>query len=109
MPDPYKTVWQDMHGEAAQELDGIQTHGLLFTVLPVVFISEAYSAGLAGRDPPLPLNTLTFGAVPVSAGVVRHADVSAVITRIDMAAQKGVLHKNTAARRKSRLVARVRG
>jgi small subunit ribosomal protein S20 len=30
------------------------------------------------------------------------------IKRIDMAAQKGVLHRNTAARRKSRLVARVR-
>jgi small subunit ribosomal protein S20 len=30
------------------------------------------------------------------------------IKRIDMAQQKGVLHKNTAARRKSRLIARVR-
>ncbi len=30
------------------------------------------------------------------------------IKRIDKAAAKGVLHKNTAARRKSRLVARVR-
>ncbi len=30
------------------------------------------------------------------------------IKRIDMAAQKGVLHRNTAARRKSRLVARLR-
>lgn len=30
------------------------------------------------------------------------------IKRIDKAAQKGVLHKNTAARRKSRLVARVK-
>ncbi len=30
------------------------------------------------------------------------------IKRIDMAAQKGIMHKNTAARRKSRLVARVR-
>ncbi|MGH1504997.1 MAG: 30S ribosomal protein S20 [Acidimicrobiales bacterium] len=31
------------------------------------------------------------------------------IKRIDKAAQKGVLHKKAAARRKSRLVARVRG
>lgn len=30
------------------------------------------------------------------------------IKRIDMAQQKGVMHKNTAARRKSRLIARVR-
>lgn len=30
------------------------------------------------------------------------------IKRIDMAAQKGVLHKNNAARRKSRLIARLR-
>ncbi len=30
------------------------------------------------------------------------------IKRIDMAAQKGVMHKNNAARRKSRLIARVR-
>ncbi len=30
------------------------------------------------------------------------------IKRIDRAAQKGVLHKNTAARQKSRLIARVR-
>ena len=30
------------------------------------------------------------------------------IKRIDMAQQKGVLHKNTAARRKSRLIHRVR-
>jgi small subunit ribosomal protein S20 len=32
----------------------------------------------------------------------------AAIKRIDMAAAKGVIHKNQAARRKSRLVARVR-
>ncbi len=31
------------------------------------------------------------------------------IKRIDKAAAKGMLHKNTAARRKSRLIARVRG
>jgi small subunit ribosomal protein S20 len=33
--------------------------------------------------------------------------VKAAIQRIDKAAQKGVLHKNTAARKKSRLVRRV--
>ncbi len=33
--------------------------------------------------------------------------VKAAIKRIDKAAQKGVLHKNTAARKKSRLVRRV--
>jgi small subunit ribosomal protein S20 len=35
--------------------------------------------------------------------------VRAAIRRIDKAAQKGVLHKNTAARKKSRLLKRVAG
>ena len=34
-------------------------------------------------------------------------DVRIAIKRIDMAASKGILHKNAAARRKSRLMARV--
>ncbi len=34
-------------------------------------------------------------------------DVRLAIKRIDMAASKGILHKNTAARKKSRLMARV--
>ena len=37
------------------------------------------------------------------------AKLKAAIKRIDTAAAKGVLHKNQAARRKSRLVARVKG
>lgn len=35
------------------------------------------------------------------------ADVQAAIKRIDSAAQKGVIHKNTAARKKSRLMKQV--
>jgi len=35
--------------------------------------------------------------------------VRAAQKRLDMAAQKGVIHKNEAARRKSRLIARVSG
>mgnify|MGYP001048589495 CR=1 FL=1 len=35
------------------------------------------------------------------------ADVKAAIKRIDTAAQKGVIHKNAAARKKSRLLKRV--
>ncbi len=35
------------------------------------------------------------------------ADVRAAIKRIDSAAQKGVIHKNTAARKKSRLMKQV--
>ncbi len=34
--------------------------------------------------------------------------LNAAIKRIDTAAQKGVIHKNTAARKKSRLIKRVR-
>ncbi len=34
-------------------------------------------------------------------------DIRLAIKRIDMAASKGILHKNTAARKKSRLMARV--
>jgi small subunit ribosomal protein S20 len=35
------------------------------------------------------------------------ADVQAAVKRIDSAAQKGVIHKNTAARKKSRLMKQV--
>lgn len=48
-------------------------------------------------------------AAHAAAGTDREDDMLRIaIKRIDMAAQKGVLHRNTAARRKSRLVARVR-
>ncbi len=48
-------------------------------------------------------------AAQAAAGTDREDDTLRIaIKRIDMAAQKGVLHRNTAARRKSRLVARVR-
>ena len=48
-------------------------------------------------------------AAEAAAGTGDEAEALQVaIKKIDKAASKGVLHKNTAARRKSRLVARVR-
>jgi len=48
-------------------------------------------------------------AAQAAAGTDREEEtLRMAIKRIDMAAQKGIMHKNTAARRKSRLVARVR-
>jgi small subunit ribosomal protein S20 len=47
-------------------------------------------------------------AVEAAAGTDEEAEaLRAAMKKIDKAASKGVLHKNTAARRKSRLVARV--
>lgn len=54
------------------------------------------------------IGTRTRSAVE-AAGTEESAEaLQAAITRIDKAAAKGTLHKNTAARKKSRLVARVR-
>ncbi|MBT8241167.1 MAG: 30S ribosomal protein S20, partial [Acidimicrobiia bacterium] len=48
-------------------------------------------------------------AAEAAAGSDQQEDLLRIaIKRIDKAEQKGVLHKNTAARRKSRLIARVR-
>ena len=48
-------------------------------------------------------------AAEAAAGSDQQEDLLRIaIKRIDMAQQKGVLHRNTAARRKSRLIARVR-
>ncbi len=48
-------------------------------------------------------------AAEAAAGTDDEAEALRVaIKKIDMATAKGVLHKNTAARRKSRLVARIR-
>lgn len=55
------------------------------------------------------LITRTKAAVSAAAEGSDDADeaLTEAIRRIDMAAQKGMLHKNTAARRKSRLVRQV--
>lgn len=43
-----------------------------------------------------------------SSGGSAEEELRAAVKRIDKAAAKGVIHKNTAARRKSRLIARAR-
>lgn len=54
------------------------------------------------------LNTREKAAM-AAAGTENEAEaLRLTIKRIDKAAAKGVIHKNTAARRKSRLVARIR-
>ncbi len=54
------------------------------------------------------LRTRTKAAVAAAeAGEDTTEALAAAIKRIDKAAQKGVLHKNTAARKKSRLVKRL--
>jgi small subunit ribosomal protein S20 len=54
------------------------------------------------------LKTREKAAEAASGSDTREDLLRIAIKRIDMAQQKGVLHKNTAARRKSRLIARVR-
>ena len=45
----------------------------------------------------------------VASGEVDGAETRAAIARIDRAAAKGIIHKNTAARKKSRLVKHLQG
>ena len=55
------------------------------------------------------IHTRTKAAIAAAeAGEDTSAKVGAAIRRIDSAVSKGVLHKNTAARQKSRLIKRVR-
>ena len=56
------------------------------------------------------MNTRTKSALDAAADDSADADekLRAAVKRIDKAAAKGVIHRNTAARRKSRLMARIR-
>ena len=56
------------------------------------------------------MHTRAKSALAAAASGEEHAEekLRAAIKRIDKAAAKGVIHKNTAARRKSRLIARIR-
>ncbi len=54
------------------------------------------------------LSTRVKAAVESAGTDNQEAELNAAISRIDKAAAKGVLHKRTAARRKSRLIAQVR-
>ncbi len=54
------------------------------------------------------LSTRVKTAVDAAGTDNEEAALNAALSRIDKAASKGVLHKRTAARRKSRLVAQIR-
>jgi small subunit ribosomal protein S20 len=54
------------------------------------------------------LNTRNKAAVAAAGSDNEAETLRLAIKRIDKAAAKGILHKNTAARQKSRLIARVR-
>ncbi len=54
------------------------------------------------------LRTREKAAMAAAGSDTQEETLRLAVKRIDRAAQKGVLHKNTAARQKSRLIARVR-
>ena len=55
------------------------------------------------------INTREKAAMAAAGSDNQDETLRLAIKRIDKAAAKGMLHKNTAARQKSRLIARVRG
>ncbi len=54
------------------------------------------------------LRTREKAAIEAAGGENEAESLKEAIRRIDKAAQKGIIHKNTAARKKSRLVAKIK-